>query len=171
MKETKMFFGRKVDLRSREDMIDYLVNHFRYNTMNHWNRCTSYANNVKIHTLQIPRDLYEHAWELLEESWVYAEIEQLLYSWAWDLDFSYQVGFNGRSGGYLVLYNGSYEIGTRSDGVTTFFKPVTQIGVGIDEDEECFYEWDIESIRERVRLVQSFDRICDRCRELFISFL
>ena len=45
------FFQKKVDRRSRSAMVDYLQGHERYNTMNSWNRLTSYANNIKIHRL------------------------------------------------------------------------------------------------------------------------
>jgi len=49
-------FYKKVDIRKPKDMIDYLKNHFRYNTMNSWNRSTSYANNLKIYKV-IPKEL------------------------------------------------------------------------------------------------------------------
>ena len=44
-------FYEKVDLRSRKDMVDFLENHFRYFTMNSWNRSTSFANNMKLYNL------------------------------------------------------------------------------------------------------------------------
>lgn len=53
-------FYKKVDIRKPKDMIDYLKNHFRYDTMNSWNRATSYANNVKIHRV-IPNELQDKA--------------------------------------------------------------------------------------------------------------
>ena len=43
-----MFYEQKVDRRSREQMVEFLAGHFRYNTMNSWNRGTSYANRVKV---------------------------------------------------------------------------------------------------------------------------
>ena len=36
---------------TREEMISSLEKHFRYFTMNSWNRSTSYARNVKIRSL------------------------------------------------------------------------------------------------------------------------
>jgi hypothetical protein len=44
-------FYRPVDLRSRAAMTAYLKNHFRYHTMNSWNRSTSYACNLKVNRL------------------------------------------------------------------------------------------------------------------------
>ncbi len=41
-------FYTPVDLRSRADMTGFLKKHFRYHTMNSWNRSTSYACNLKI---------------------------------------------------------------------------------------------------------------------------
>lgn len=41
------FYEKKVNTKDRKEMIAFLKNHFRYDTMNSWNRSTSYANNVK----------------------------------------------------------------------------------------------------------------------------
>jgi len=52
-------------------------------------------------------------------------------------------------------------------------KPKPQIfsqpGKPVDQDED-FSEWDIESLRERVQLVQEFDRLCDQIVDEFIHF-
>ena len=48
-------FEKKVDLRNKAKMIDFLENHFRYSTMNSWNGCSSYANCIKIYSLEIGR--------------------------------------------------------------------------------------------------------------------
>jgi hypothetical protein len=44
-------FSRKVDRRSRAAMIAFLVEHFRYDTMNSWNGSTSYAHCIKFSRL------------------------------------------------------------------------------------------------------------------------
>ena len=44
-------FSQRVDLRFRQEMTDYLRNHFRYYTANPWNLSTSYACNLKIHSI------------------------------------------------------------------------------------------------------------------------
>lgn len=59
-------FYKTVDMRSRKAMAEFLVGHFRYNTMNSWNRSTSYANCVKIHRLDLTANQMEQAWEMLE---------------------------------------------------------------------------------------------------------
>lgn len=42
---------QKVNKRSQEAMTGFLARHYRYNTINSWNRSTFYANNVKIQNL------------------------------------------------------------------------------------------------------------------------
>ena len=58
-------FYQKVDMRSREAMAAFLAGHFRYNTMNGWNGSTSYANCVKIHQLDLPREQMDKAWAMI----------------------------------------------------------------------------------------------------------
>jgi hypothetical protein len=41
-----LFFQTKVDHRSRSAMVEFLKGHYRYDTMNSWNRSTAYANNI-----------------------------------------------------------------------------------------------------------------------------
>ena len=44
-------FYQPVDHRSRQEMTQYLTTHFRYPTLNSWNRSTSYARLVELDTL------------------------------------------------------------------------------------------------------------------------
>ena len=191
-------FSIKVDARTREAMIGFLRDHGRYWTMNSWNRSTSYANCVKIHRLDLTRDQLENAWEMLDMPEVYDAIHVVLQDWAVEHEWRYQIGFNGRSGGYLVLYQGGLdwknartaqcdECGKltwhkqdtpcTSDGcdgrlcVLPNPRPqiVTYPGRGFDESPD-FDDWIMDDLRERVRLVQDFDRVCDEAVELFLSF-
>lgn len=61
-------------------------------------------------------------------------------------DWRWQVGMNGRSGGYVVLYQGGQKDG----------RPFAYPGKSVDQGE-MFGDWDMDSLRERVRLVQQFD--------------
>lgn len=74
--------------------------------MNSWNRSTSYANDVKVPNLDIPSELQDLAYDVAS-----GEVEAP----DWDIFFArtvsdfyrrtgYHIGFNGRSSGYLVLY-------------------------------------------------------------------
>lgn len=156
-------FYHKVNKRSRSAMTDFLTRHFRYNTMNSWNRSTSYANNVKVQNLGVPDNLQDLAYDI-----AYGEIEAP----DWDIFFArtvsdfYQstgchIGFNGRSSGYLVLY----EAQANEDGTYSIYP-----GRPIDMYED-FADWDIQDLRSHVELVQDFDRACDRLRDGFLYLL
>ena len=98
-------FDSKVDMRSRTEMIKFLTGHFRYDTMNSWNRCTAYANNVKLHKLQLPEEVSEKAWDFVcgDVDSDFDFIMGLLIE-HFKTETGYDVGTNGRSGGYLVMY-------------------------------------------------------------------
>lgn len=184
-------FFREVDTSSREAMIDFLVNHRRYNTMNSWNALTSYANNIKIHHLDVGKEVKDAFYNMLDAE-AYGMADDVLDDFANRYDGKYQIGANGCSGGYLVLYNGfkkpleykSYctECGQRN------YKPVTKydhtcgvcgaerkdfttqlftygvIGAGIDDNfvaEDYEDTFSDGDLRERALLVQDFDATCD----------
>lgn len=192
-------FYRKVDIRKPKDMIDYLKNHFRYDTMNSWNRSTSYANNVKIHRV-IPMELQDKASAIMEQGDVYHEINGLLSEFGKNHDYEYQAGFNGRSGGYLVLLRGGYKLKKYFSGFSpeypndkrdysdyygrwfshkeakemgtaySSYKEVfTQPGRNIDMESD-YEDWDIEELRSRIKLVREFDKLCNDVVNLFISY-
>jgi hypothetical protein len=191
-------FSKKVDLRSRKDMVDFLTDHFRYDTMNSWNQSTSYAHCVKIHSLGLSSTQIDKAYELLDMDETYDNINWLLDEFAKEHNYAWQVGFNGRSDGYLVLYQGSRkaldyksrcthcgqlnyktveETGNAKCGRcgeearVNLTQPIMQSfaypGRSIDMYED-FEDWDICSLRERVKLVQEFDELCDKCLDAFI---
>lgn len=99
----------------RDALINYLKNHARYYTMNSWNRATSYAHNVKLYNLNLDNDAYEKASAFLftdeiDTSEYQMEQEQLIRDFREDTN--YDITFNGRSGGYLVLLDTEYNINT-----------------------------------------------------------
>lgn len=102
---SEKFFQQKVDRRSRKEMIKFLTEHYRYNTMNSWNGSTSYANKVKLWDLNLPSDIKDDAW-----NFIYADYSDFYGFTIPDLialfreETGYDVGFNGRSNGYLVMY-------------------------------------------------------------------
>lgn len=156
-------FYQKVNKRSRAAMTGFLTQHYRYNTMNSLNCFTSYSNNVKIQNLDIPSELQDLAYDVAS-----GEVEAP----DWDVFFArtvsdfyqrtgYHIGFNGRSSGYLVLY----EAEANEDGTYSLYP-----GRSIDMYDD-FAGWDMQNLRGRVELVQDFDRTCDRLREGFIFML
>lgn len=89
-----------------EEMISYLRNHFRYFTMNSWNKVRSYARNVKIYRLGLTHEQESKAYELLDAQGAFDTINQIINDFAGKYGYQYQMGFNGRSNGYIVLYQG-----------------------------------------------------------------
>lgn len=133
---------------TREEMIDYLVNHFKYHTLHSWNQSTSYAHCVKVNHLDgLTNAERDKLYDLVQADDFYDEINFLMNEFAIFHKHAYQVGFNGRSGGYIVLYQG----GKHADG-----RIYTKPGLSMDQGE-TFADWDDDSIRARVELVREFD--------------
>lgn len=183
-------FYQEVDLRSRAAMTDFLQKHFRYNTMNSWNRSTSYACNLKIYQLALDREIENKLYDMIEVQEFFDSLRLLMDEFGAAHGYRWQAGMNGRSGGYLVLYQGetkpseyksycthcgqrNYKNATDDDktcGVcrqqtrVNFKKPPMQISVfpgRSTDDGEDFEDWSMEELRQRVRLVQEFDRLAD----------
>lgn len=193
------FFIKKVDHRSRESLTDFLCNHFRYSTMNSWNLSTSYAHNVKIHRLGLTNTQQNKAFELLETDNFYDNLNGLINNFDYEHDHQWQVGFNGRSGGYIVLYQGGWEYsdykswcpycGQRNFQLVTdnskacgrcgkdrvnYTNPPKQYFTysGRDTDQgETFEDWSMDQIKDRVQLVQSFDQLAEDMRNELIYMI
>ncbi|MDE6837618.1 MAG: hypothetical protein K2P33_04400 [Acutalibacter sp.] len=183
-------FYRPVNCRSRKDMTEYLREHFRYPTMSSWNDSTSYACNLKIYQLGLDSDTVDKLFELIQTDDFFQERSLLIQDFGSAHDYLWQAGMNGRSGGYLVLYQGeripsgyksyctncgqkSYrsvqETGNvcgvcrkpaRVDFPGTHMQVTTFPGRGTDCDAD-FEDWSMYDLRNRVRLVQEFDRLAD----------
>ena len=191
-KETpaRHLFSRRVDKRSRAEMTAYLSGHFRYNTMNSWNRSTSYACNMKLYKLGLDRGTEDKLWDIIQVPEFYERLNERIEDFNWQHNYLWQAGWNGRSGGYLVLYQGgtkpsgyrSYctkcgqknytsvaETGNRC-GVCNeetridFSKPPIQIffypGRDVDMGED-FEDWSLYELKQRTELVQEFDQLAD----------
>ena len=191
-------FSKPVDLQSREEMTAYLQNHFRYNTMNSWNCATSYACNLKIHKLGLSNEIESKLYDLIQCQEFFDAQRELMDAFAEDHQFRWQVGMNGRSGGYLVLYEGGikptghrsycrhcYQRNFRSvtesgnicgrcgkPGRVDYVMPPMETfvfpGKGIDMDED-YDEWSLPELRDRVKLVQDLDALADRMVEQAIQ--
>ena len=151
-------YYKKVNYNSNKECYEFLTNHFTYDTMNSWNGLRSIANNVKVYKLPVN---YEDAMQALEED-EYFSINETIRDWEEDHP-GYQVAFNGRSGGYLVLYSKSHN---------------GHVLTHNDPDSPCnydYYEYWKQDVREdwgslkayheslvyQVKLVQEFDKLCD----------
>ena len=191
-KETpaRHLFSRRVDKRSRAEMTAYLSGHFRYNTMNSWNRSTTYACNMKLYKLGLDRETEDKLWDMIQVPEFYERLNERIVDFNRKHNYLWQAGWNGRSGGYLVLYQG----GTKPSGYRSYctkcgqknytsiaetgnwcgvcneearvdyIKPPMQIfsfpGRDVDMDED-FEDWSLYELQQRTELVQEFDRLAD----------
>lgn len=104
-------FTSVVDKRSRQKMVDFLRDHYRYDTMSSWNSSTSYAHCVKIHRLGLTSEQRDAAYAAIsadDDHWQY-EVRQIIADFTAKYSGGYTIGQNGRSGGYMVLYESHYE--------------------------------------------------------------
>ena len=96
----------------------------RYWTMNSWNGSESLAYNLKIYNV-IDKDLQDKVYEMLGLDELYDDINALIREFDWFHNYEWQAGFNGRSGGYLVLYKGGIKDS----------RPYSRPGLNIEDDE------------------------------------
>jgi hypothetical protein len=120
----------------------------------------SIANNVKVYKLNLSGDCYNALTFLQDDD--YFTVNMMIEDWEVE-HRGYKVGFNGRSGGYLVLYNADNN------------RTVLPDEVDCNDDYEGYKEMcreyfgSVKAARyklvEMVKLVQDFDRLCDQLRE------
>lgn len=157
----KNYFERRVNRQSRAEMIAFLYGHFRYHTMNSWNRSTSYAHCIKLHHgLGLPGDIDDAKYGMVFNPEWCNHMDGLINQFDEAHDHNWRVGTNGRSGGYLVLYQG---------GMTKEYKAIYYPGRSMDQDEN-FNKWDIDELRARVDLVCDFDMLATDIVIDFVSF-
>lgn len=156
-----MFYQKGVDICNNRSMYDFLNNHFMYDTMSSWNGLKSIANNVKVYNLNLEGD----AWEALAalERDDYFTVNDMIEDWEYEHK-GYKVGFNGRSGGYLVLYN-EHDNGNilpdylyGFDSYEDFKDHYKTYNYGTMEDAK-------NELRGYVELVRDFDKLCDEIRD------
>jgi len=183
-------FSTAVDLSSQTAMIDYLRKHFRYPTMNSWNRATSYACNLKVHNLGLSSEVESKLYDMLGTQEFFDIRDDMLALFNMTHNFRWQAAFNGRSGGYLVLYQGDLKptgymsycthCGQRNyrsvrdgnnvcgacgeakrvDYPTPPKQPIIFPGMGLDMDED-YEDWSLSELQNRVKLVQELDSLAD----------
>lgn len=150
-------FYKKVNKNSNKEMFRFLKEHFTYPTLNSWNNLYSIANNVKIYKLDLD-------WEILDILQLdnYCTINTIIEDWEIEHP-GYRVGFNGRSGGYLVLCNENnnksvldYYVDT-NDNYEDFKREIQDVYGGL--------KWYKDTLEQQVELVQDFDKLCDNLLE------
>ena len=154
-----MFYVTGIDISSDKQMFNFLKNHFQYYTMNSWNRLKSIAHNVKIYNLRLSGDHWTALTFLQDDD--YFVVNMMIEDWEAEHP-GYKVGFNGRSGGYLVLYSDSSNCCVLPEDVDECesyeeYKRYCREYYGSVKANR----WDLV---RTVKLVQDFDRLCDEIR-------
>ena len=161
-----MFYTPYVDIASTKSMWNFLKEHFTYHTMNSWSCSKSIAHNVKLHRLHLDGDWTVAMRYLFDEDdsgrlqmYIDDEIQEFESQYPY-----YEVFFNGRSNGYLVLCEKDHHRTVLPDCVDNY-----------DSYEEfkadCRYYGErvsdyLRELREAVTIVREFDKLCDRLRDL-----
>lgn len=188
--------------RTKSQMAEYLQGHARYNTMNSWNGSTSYSNCVKVSHLNLTNEERDFCYEALDISHAHDEsgFNMALRDFDREHQYRYQIGSNGRSGGYLVLYRGE----TKSSGYKSYcdechqnnYKTTEESGVqcgrcgamsrvnypqgheprqistfpGQSIGGESFEDWSLADFKSEVDLVWEFDAACEEACRRFLSY-
>ena len=155
-----MFYITGIDISSDKQMFNFLKDHFQYYTMNSWNRLKSIAHNVKIYNLKLSGDHWTALTFLQDDD--YFVVNMMIEDWEAEHP-GYKVGFNGRSGGYLVLYSDSSNCCVLPEDVDECesyeeYKRYCREYYGSVKANR----WDLV---RTVKLVQDFDRLCDEIRD------
>jgi hypothetical protein len=155
-----MFYVKGIDITNDKQMFNFLKDHYQYYTMNSWNGLMSIANNVKVYKLNLSGNCYNALTFLQDDD--YFVVNMMIEDWEAE-HRGYKVGFNGRSGGYLVLYN--------ADNNRTVLPDEVDYNDTYEGYKEMCREYfgSVKAARyklvEMVKLVQDFDRLCDQLRE------
>lgn len=185
--------------RTRKAMIEYLSEHFRYSTMNSWNGSTSYAVCVKAHRLGLPKEQEDACFEMLDIEGIWDECgyNTVLEDFAERHGYVWQIGTNGRNGGYLVLYQGyrkvsehksycrfcgqrNFTLATKDDCRcgrcgkegrinATMYEKGCYPGKDVDQGED-FALFSTYDLKARTELVWDFDQTCAAAVETFVAY-
>lgn len=188
---------RKSEVNTLQEKYDFIKNHFRYYTMSSWNQSTSFANNIKLRNLNLPEKISIKAYDFLEIEETYEQIRVLIDAFNLYNNYKFQIGFNGKSGGYAVIYLGDRVLSNHKSVCTScgqknfktieesnskvcgrcgqatrvnkeFYDIITYSGKHYDISSN-FDESEEYEINEMYNILMDFDLVCDIMRYEFIS--
>ena len=163
-----MFYTTGVDICNTKSMWNFLKNHYTYYTLNSCNRQKSIAHNVKLYNLALEGDWTVVMRYLFDETdsgdlqmYIDDEIREFEAKYPY-----YEVAFNGRSGGYIVIYEKQRHnsiLPSCVDDYDTYeeFKEDAKSGWNGYNVSDFNRE-----LRDTVEIVREFDKLCDRLRDL-----
>ena len=160
MSSTKFFQKTGVDISSPKSMFNFINGHYRYFTANSWNHERSIANNVKVYNLNLSGDPFVALCYLEAEE--YHTINGMITDWQQSHE-GYAVGFNGRSAGYLVLYQ-AHSFNSVVPSIMEGYKNYEDWRDDLKDSCECVCDY-IYQLRELTELIRDFDKLCDDIRE------
>lgn len=153
------FYQPGLDISNPKACFEYIHDHFKYDTLSSWNGLKSIANNVKIYRLDLTGDCWT-ALKFLEDDGYY-EINRMILRWEKEHS-NYKVGFNGRSAGYLVLYNAA----NNNSVIPDEFNYNSWEDLKADFKYYGYRIYDYAyALRELACTVRDFDKLCDEIRE------
>jgi len=129
----------------------------RYYTMNSWNLSKSLAYNLKVYNI-IDSALRNKVYALMDTQQLWDHINELMYDFDVQFNYQWQAGFNGRSGGYLVLYRGGINNG----------RAYSQPGRNISEDEvpsdvkKAFRQLAVDIVKTTEYLAKNFTTVDEK---------
>ena len=162
-----MFYTYGVDIANTKSMWEFLHNHYTYSTMNSWNRLSSIANNVKLYNLNLEGD-WANVIKYLTDAGDCGGLQDIIDGElrAFDEKWypNYRVGFNGRSNGYLVLYNGDNNRSVLPECVDNY-DTYADFKADCKDYSERVSDHDY-LLRQVVEVVRDFDKLCDTLRDI-----
>jgi len=153
-------YYKRVNKNNNKEMFDFLRKHFRYYTLNNWNGLKSIANNVKIYNIDEFKGIKDKVLQVLEQD-NYNSIKDEIKVWEFEQAHCWNVGVNGRNGGYLVLYNNDNYCSVlddyieNNDNYEDFLQDIKNSSYGAIKN----YHY---RLVQQVEIVQMFDKLCDK---------
>ena len=161
----KKYFVKTVNKNknNNKNMYNFLKEHFTYFTLNSWNDLRSIANNVKVYNIDLDYKIID----ILGEDEYYL-VNNLIRKWE-NNHKGYNIGLNGRSGGYLVLYNENNS-DTVLDYYVNYSDDYNDFKNLLKDDGYTLKDYH-DTLLNQVELVQDFDLLCEDIRDLCVDLL
>lgn len=145
--------------KTKKELIDTLLKAERYPTMNSWNGVTSLSRNVKLYNLNLTEEQLNIAYQLLFEDIQSDVVDDIINDYSNQLieltNHQYTLGFNGRGGGYVVLYS-VIDYKHSCDYRIAFGQGFLS---GYDKDDLMELSW--SELNEKYKILKAFNSVVD----------